>query len=56
MAKRLNALIKYRLEKVAAELEDIRQSHSFNKVDDWDLEQAGQMVGDVLDRKGPAKK
>ena len=50
MAKRLSTLTKFRLEKVAIELKEIRSANSFNKIDCWNLDQVIEMLLFVLTR------
>jgi hypothetical protein len=54
MAKRMNILTIYRLSKVVAELKDLQKNSKLNKIDAWDLNQATEMVEQIL--KGSAKK
>lgn len=53
MAKRINVLAKYRLGKVVAELKELQKDSKFNKLDEWDLSQATDMIEQIL--KGPVK-
>ncbi len=50
MAKRLSTLTKFRLESVVRELREIQVTHTFNKIDLWNLQQATGMLEYVLDR------
>lgn len=55
MAKRINVLAKYRLGKVIAELKELQKDSKFNKIDEWDLSQATEMIENILKEKKPQK-
>ncbi len=46
--QRINALAKYRLERVLSELKSIQAESKFKKLDTWNLEQATEMIGQVV--------
>jgi hypothetical protein len=51
MAKRINVLAKYRLGKVVVELKELQKDSKFNKIDEWDLSQATDMIEKILEGK-----
>jgi len=46
--KRLDVLTNHRLKKIVCELQEILESASLKKTDVWDLQQASDMIKDIL--------
>lgn len=44
MAKKINILARYRLEKIVSELKEIQEDSKLNKIDTWNL---GQAIGTI---------
>ena len=48
MAKRINILTRYRLERVIGELKEIRKDTKLNKIDDWNLTNIVESLEQIL--------
>lgn len=49
MARRINVLTKHRLEKVESEMKEIYENSKLNKINAWNLQQAIDSVGLILE-------